>query len=184
MAASKVQPAARPQKLARVEKRSPRLSDRVRHRVRLLPVSLGQFATTTDRFGELPPPGVDLRGPFLRGPRRRRNGVGGARARPFARDAAAAEGGDIAAARHLDNQRVVATHARIITGQCLTHAHGFDADDGVGLRIKIGPATERFHGNRIGLELAAVTRQGCFDKRTESWSNGRNRGTCCFERSG
>ena len=163
MAASKVQIAARLQQLARVDERLPRLPDGRRHRGHLLAMRLGEFPEAADRFGELPTPAGDVGGRFLFGSRRWRKWDGRAQFRPLARVTAAAEGGDITAARHLDDQGIVAADAGIVTRQRLTHAHGLDAHDGIRLRIKIGAATERFHRNRIGFELAAVTGQRRFD---------------------
>ena len=163
MAASKVQTAAGLQQVARIEERLPRLPDGGRYRRHPLAVRLGELTETANRFREFLTLAGDVGGRFLLGSRPRRKWDGCAWSRALTRVAATAESGDIAAARHLDDEGVVATDAGIIPRQRLAHPHSLDAYDGVGLRIKIGAATERFHRNGIGFELAAVPGQRRFD---------------------
>ncbi|MGO9045543.1 MAG: hypothetical protein ACLPXW_03075 [Xanthobacteraceae bacterium] len=72
------------------------------------------------------------------------------------------ESRDVAAARHLDDQRIVAPDPGIIARERLPHAAGFDPHDRVGLGIKIRTAAKRFHGDGIGFEPVAVTGEGRF----------------------
>ena len=148
---------------AQVDERLPRLSDGGRHRRHLSAVRLCELAKPADRFRKLLAPAGDLRGLLLfRFQQRRKRRDGRARLWSF-ESVTAAESRDIAAARHFDDEGIVAPNSGIISRQRLTHAHSLDAHDRIGLRIKIGAATERFDGDGIGFELVAVTRKRHFD---------------------
>lgn len=122
----------------------------------------GEIAKAADQLGKLVTPVGGLRGRLRFGVLNGRDCRGRARLRPLA-GIGAMKGGDVAAARHFNDQRIVASAPRIIARQRLAHASGLDAHDGIGLRIKIGAAAERFHGDGVRLEFVAVTRERHFD---------------------
>jgi hypothetical protein len=150
------------QKGAGVDQRLPGLADGCCHRGDPLPVRLGEFAKLADRFRELLATAGDCRGLFLFGPQESRKRRRRARLRLFAR-VTTSECRNIAAARHFDDQRIVAPDSPIVSRQRLAHANGLDPYDRIGLRIKIDTATERFHCDGIGFELVAVARERHFD---------------------
>jgi len=147
------------QKRTRVDERLPCLPNGGGHRRHLLPVRVRELAKPADRFRKLLPPAGDFSRPFLFGFQKSR---GRALLWPFA-SILAAESRDITAARHLDDQRIVAPDSRIVSRQRLAHADRLDPHDRIGLRVKIGAATERFDRNGVGFQLAAVARERRFD---------------------
>lgn len=81
--------------------------------------------------------------------------------------AAALEDGHVSAARHVDDERIVAARAGIVARQRLPQPPGFDPHDGIGLRIEISAAAKRFDGNRIGLDPRAFACERLLDDESE-----------------
>ena len=139
------------------------MPDGGRHRRHLLPVRLCELAKPPDRFGKLLAPSGDLGRVFLFGFQKRcKRRDRRARLWPFA-SVAATKGRDVAAARHFDDEWIVTSDSRIISRQRLAHAHSLNSYDRVGLRVKIGAATERFDRDGVGFELVAVAGKGHLD---------------------
>jgi len=142
------------------------LPDNSRHRRHLSAVRFCQLAKAVDRFGKLPASCGEFRGCILfgfrigLGVRRKRNG--GTRLWFFA-SVAAPESRNVAAARHLDDERIVAADPGIVPRQRLAHADCLDPHDRIGLRIKIDAAAQCLDGDGISFELAAVAGQRHFD---------------------
>lgn len=81
--------------------------------------------------------------------------------------AAAAKGRNVSSARQVHHQRVVAARPGIIAGQCAAQPPGLDAHDRVRLRIEVRAASERFDGDRIGLDPLGVARKRRLDHESE-----------------
>ena len=66
---------------------------------------------------------------------------------------AVAERRNVAAARYLDQQRIVAPGSRIVARQRLAQTNRLDPHDRIDLRVEIGAAIERFHRDGVGLSF-------------------------------
>ncbi len=125
-------------------------------------MGLGKFANAIDQCRELLAANGEIRRSFQFGTRCDQRRCRGRWFAPVG-DTAAAECRNIAAARHFDHERVVASGSAIVTRQSPAQADGLDPDDRIGLGVEVRAAAKRLDGDRVGLELVALARQGHFD---------------------
>ncbi len=84
----------------------------------------------------------------------------------------------IAAARQFDHHRIVAARSAIVARQRAAQPAGFDAHDGIGLRIEAFAASERLRANRVALDAVAVAGERHLHHETQEGGEPRRRAEC------
>ena len=82
-------------------------------------------------------------------------------------DLATTKGGNIGAARQVDNDRIIGSGGGVITLNRPAESRRFDPNDRIKLRIEFDVAPEHLHSNRVGLDAVLLAVQRGFDDVTQ-----------------
>ena len=84
------------------------------------------------------------------------------RCRPFVGRGEAVFGG-VGASRQRDSDRIRASFVCVVLDEAPTQPSGLDADQRIGLRVKIGRTAEHLDADRVALEPLPAARERFFD---------------------